>query len=220
MRESLEALARRVPALWFAFLDDLRPQDAAPRLAAVLEADPELTRFDAAGKATFLRLWAERGDDLPALTALLEKHPDWQPLAWRSWAAALAGAGEPARACALAERFAPMPTLPPALRDDAPAPGLRSIEELQRLFAGSRSGLAPGLELLRAQRAAGQRAGALATLRELTARPAPPAYLYYLEARLCVEARDWQRAWAAWDRYLERLKAEGKPTVTSTHPGG
>lgn len=222
LRESLEALARRVPALWFAFLDELGPQDAAPRLAAVLAADPELTRFDASGQATFLRLWAERGDDLPALTAILEKHPDWQPLAWRPWAAALAGAGEPERACALADHFAPTPTLPPALRDDAPLSTTtepRSIEALERVFAGSRGGLAPGLELLRAQRAAGQRTEALATLRELSARAAaPPAYLFYLEARLRAEGRDWPRAWVAWEKYFERLKAEGRPVGTASLP--
>ena len=188
------------------------PQDAGPRLAAVLEADPELDRFDTAGKIEFLRLWAERGDDLPALSALLDERPDWQPLAWRAWARALARAGEPERACALAERFAPLPTLPPVLsrREGAPAGGggggspARSIEELQRIFGGSRGGLAPGLELLRAQRDAGQRTEMLATLRELTARPAPPAYLFYLEAQLRTEARDWTRAWAAWEQYLQR----------------
>ncbi len=230
VREGLEALAWAEPRLFFAFLDELGPQDAGPRLAAVFEADPELDRFDAAGRTEFLRLWAERGDDLPALSALLDERPDWQPLAWRAWARALARAGEPERACALAERFAPAPTLPPVLgggRATAsnPAAPARSTEELQRIFGGSRGGLAPGLELLRAQRDAGQRTEMLATLRELTARPAPPAYLFFLEAQLRTEARDWPRAWLAWENYLQRAgtsdaEARGRALPTPAGAGG
>jgi hypothetical protein len=208
VRESLEALAKQVPALLFAFLDDLGPQDAGPRLAAVLAADPELTRFDAAGKGEFLRIWATHGEENPeAFLAAMEAHPDWQPLAWRAWAGALAQAGEPKRACTLAERFATTPKLPPALsRKGAPSSTgeARSLEELQRLFAGPGGGLAPGLELLRAQLDAGSRKAALATLHELEARPAPPPYLFYLEAQLHAEAQDWPHAWTAWDHYLGR----------------
>ena len=207
VRESLEVLAQRVPALLFAFLEDLSPQDAGPRLAAMLADDPELTRFDAAGKGEFLRLWATHAEDPKAFLAAMEAHPDWQPLAWRAWAGALAQAGEPKRACTLANRFAAAPKLPPALSRRGPLARTgeaRSMEELQRIFAGSRGGLAPGLELLRAQLDAGLRKEALATLHELESRPAPPPYLFYLEAQLHAEAQDWSHAWVAWDKYFGR----------------
>lgn len=202
LRPGLETLARRVPTLELAYLEEAPPAEVWPWLEDVVAADPELTRFaaDSTRLRRFLRLWARRGD--PAeMAAAMNRHPTWQSVGWREWAEALVLEDKPLEACRLANRFAPQPTLPTVLTTSPAPPG--DPDALARHFERVPGDFALGLRLFRAQRAAGRTDDALATLTTLSKPANAPAYLGFLEAQLRAQTGDGVGAWQAWERYLQ-----------------
>ena len=201
-RDRLAAAVRAEPAWLIHYLALLPPDDRPRAVARVVADDPELRRFDARQRARLFCLWA---NDPPSLVRAMEEHPAWQGTAWRCWAQACASAGLPERACRVAARYAPRPALPP----DAPGADRRTVGELRAVAARSPDDAGAALRLARAQTAAGDGPGALATLHAFAARPGCPAYFHYLEAVTAADISHWPAGWEAWSRYLATLPAEG-----------
>ena len=199
----LGAAARRDPNLAVALLDTMGAAESADFVEEVRRADPDLRRLSSAQKTRFFRGWALRGDPR-SLAEAMTAHPGWQPLGWRWWAEARARDGTPDAlpgACEIAIRFAPEPEVPAA------EPGPRPLADLRR--AADRDGYEPesALPLSRAQTAAGDTVGALATLQKAAARPDSPPYFHFLAARTAGAAGQWTVAWTAWQGYLQATRA-------------
>ena len=200
----LGAAVLREPALEVAASERLEGMDLAGFVARVLQSDPDLSRLDNAQKTRFFRAWATKGD-AQTLASGMALRPAWQVLGWRWWAEARGRAATPEawqEACKIVAPRAPAPDVPPA--NDP-----RTFSQLQRDAVGASDDAALALALYRAQRANGDSAGALLTLRRATDHPDIPAYFSYLEAQLAMETGQWETGWEAWRRYLVLVAANG-----------
>jgi hypothetical protein len=128
------------------------------------------------------------------LLSLLTKEPAWIEDGWPWLAMVYANEKDFERAYTTARKFGKPPTLPGLV---AGSP----LADLERAFHFRSEDFQLGLELFSAQRAAGQIAEALATLRALQKLPGHPAYLAFLEAEIRAERGEWENAWNAWRRF-------------------
>ena len=199
----LGAAVLRHPALEVALTERLDGSDVAGFVARVLQSDPDLARLDPAQRTRFFRAWALKGD-AQTLASGMAAHLAWQVTGWRWWAEALGRAGTPEgwqEACNVAALHAPKPEMP-SVGDP------RSLAQLQRDAVRNSDDMELALALSRAQRAAGDPAGAATTLHRITRRPDSPAYFSYLEAQPAMETGQWKSGWEAWQRYLTLLAAD------------
>lgn len=200
--DRLAAATRGEPVLQLLFLETLPLASQGPAAARIVEADPELRRFDPRQRTRLFCFWA---NDAPSLIAAMESHPAWQALGWRCWARACAATGQMERACRIAAQFAPKPVVP----SEASAAQRLTIPELRAAAVQSPADAGAALRLARAQAAAGDKAGVWTTLHAAAARPDGPAYLRYLEAVAAAEVGRWTEGWEAWARYLQTVPGEG-----------
>ena len=197
------AAARRDPTLALAFLDVLDGDARAGFVAEVVRFDPELQRLDNAQRRRFFQAWASA--EPRSLLAGMDTHPAWQRLGWRWWAAAQAHDGTAAAfqaASATVVRFAAKPEVPSVDSRD------RTLADWRREAEATSFEPAFALGLFRAQAAAGDDAGALATLQKVTGHPDCPPYFYRLEAEAAAALQRWPGSWAAWQRYLQATRAD------------
>lgn len=162
-------------------------------LERLLAEDPELRSFPPAKLKILFEIWFKQGDQL-ALIETLKQHPDWKKVAWRELARSYADFQDYHEAWKVAEEFGTPPKLP---RGDSNEP----LEKLSARFVLDRTNVQNGLDLYWAQKKSGQNDAALATLRQLTAAPNAPKYLWYLESQLWAEKGDWPTAWKAWAQF-------------------
>ncbi len=198
--DGLSGAVLRNPTLEVALAERMAGADLPGFIARILRVDPDLAKLDDPQKLRLFRVWAMYGDP-QTLAASMTLHPAWQALGWRWWAEARGRAGTPEawqEACHIAARHLPKPDVP-ALEDS------RSLAQLQRVVVGNFDDAAAVLALYRAQRVAGDSAGALQTLHQITVRADAPSYFSYLEAQLATETGQWKTGWEAWERYLSLL---------------
>ncbi|MGZ5018802.1 MAG: O-antigen ligase family protein [Chthoniobacterales bacterium] len=179
--------------LALAYLDRANGENFTTAVNRLLEHDPELATLKPAQKEKLFALWSERGD-LARLVALLDKHPDWRPLAWRSEAKFLAERKDFHGAFELVRQFGGSPPLPQPMSTS-------SIEQLQKDSLGNPANYETGLALYRTQMKENKIDDALVTLRRFTERKDAPEYFHFLEAEAWAAKENWERAWNAWQEF-------------------
>ena len=159
----------------------------------LLSEDRQLGSFTPEELNVLFRTWYEKGDKL-WLAQTLQEHPDWQKIAWRELACVYGGYQDYRQAYETVQKFMPPPELPQAGSQEP-------LEGLRARFLISRNDLDDGLALYFAQVREGQIDDALRTVRELSALPGSPKYLFYLEAQLWAQKELWKEAWEALKRF-------------------
>ncbi len=162
-------------------------------IAELLAKDPELAKLSDTQRAQLLEMWSERGD-LAQLAQLIQRHPDWLPAASSGVEKFRAEQRDFRGAVELALRFGVRPALPQITTDRPPT-------ELQQTLAIDPANYAVGFALYRQQRQHGQLDDALLTVRHFTESKRAPAYFYYLEADCWAAKGEWERAWAAYQKF-------------------
>ncbi len=196
LHAGLGRLARSNPDYLLVFLrhaDRLECEDLISRL---IEAEPNLKSFSVAQRQALFSIWFHKGDR-HLLVAKLSENPELRETGWRWLAMTYAERKDYESACKVAREDSPVPTMPKVI----PA---KSLAELQRTFRFRPDDFQAGLQLFSAQRAAGQGNDALETLQSLQAVRGAPSYLAFIEAELREDRQEWQQAWAAWLRFIEK----------------
>ena len=155
----------------------------------LLSEDRQLRSFTPKELTVLFRTWYEKGDKL-WLVQTLQAHPEWQKIAWRELARVYGDYQDYRQAYKTAQQFLQPPELPQAGSQEP-------LEGLRARFLVSRNDLGDGLALYFAQIREGQVDEALRTVRELSALPGSPKYLFFLEAQLWAQKELWKEAWEA-----------------------
>ena len=163
-----------------------------------LQSDPDLNGLAMEEKRKLFQLWRERGG-LSSLVAMIERHPEWLPLACRAVASARAAAGDFQGASTLMQNFGGETTFP-ALETG------QTLEQLHARAYQSPNDFAAGYSLYREQMNRGRTDEALATARHFADQPSAPAYFHLLEAQAWAAREDWRRSWNCWLAF-EKAKA-------------
>ena len=189
----LEQFGGTQPDLVLMYLERANRDDFASALGRFLDHDASLQTMTPEQRQRLFALWSEKGD-LSRLAALTESHPDLLPIAWRGVAGYHAGRGDFRAAYELAKQFTNAPKLP------EPARGV-SIEQLQKQMYSEANNYGVGYSLYAEQMRAGNLDDALLTVRRFTeARDCPP-YFHFLEAEAWAAKQNWERAWAARQKF-------------------
>jgi hypothetical protein len=194
MREGLRELAADEPKRWLGFLGWVSPGEFMEELNALLARDAALARFTLEERRQILALWNARGDRA-ALEAALQRNPEWLPAGWRWLAEAHARRKEFVAACTLAGQFAPK-TEPPLIES-------KSLAAAQREFKARPRDFVAGFALYQALIQNGDTDEALSVLTQLTSLANAPRYFHQLEAGQWSRKQQWEKAWAAWARFLK-----------------
>jgi O-antigen ligase len=194
MKVALARLSKSSPDYFLVYLRNADRLECENLIGQLLEAEPTLKSFSNAQRRTLFSIWFERGDH-PSLFAKLEASPEWRQDGWQWLAMLHAERKDYEGACRIARESSRGPTIPKPT-------ATRPLAELQRSFRLRPNDFATGLQLFSAQRAAGQSDDALETLRALQAVREAPSYLVFIEAELREERKEWEKAWAAWLRFL------------------
>ena len=175
------------------YLERANREDFASGVARFLEHDPTLGSMTAEQRQQLFAQWSEKGD-LAGLAALTNDNPQLLPAAWRGIAKLHASRGDFRGAYELAKQFTAAPKLP------EPTRGV-SVEQLQKTLFATPGDFGVGFSLYSDQMRAGDLDGALVTLRRFTDATGSPAYFHYLEAEAWAAKENWERAWAAWQKF-------------------
>lgn len=181
------------------FLRGAKPEEVKDEVERMLEADRSLRSFSRPQLLEFLAAWARHGD-AGTLLQTLEERPELQVAAWESWAGAAARTGEVKKACEIAQRFAPVPTLPEVASDE-------SIAHLEREVIRQPDQVVRVYQLFQALLKAGRPGDAVQVISRVTQQSRMPAYMYYVEATARTKHGDFERAWECWQRYLAATRA-------------
>ena len=162
-------------------------------LERLLSEDRQLRLFTPDELHLLFVAWYEKGDKL-WLAQTLQEHPEWRKIAWWELARVYGDYQDYRKAFETAQQFVQPPELPQAGSQEP-------LERLKARFHLNRTSLADGLALYFAQIREGQVDDALRTVRELSALPGSPKYLFYLEAQLSAQKELWKEAWEALKRF-------------------
>ncbi|HEV3409364.1 MAG TPA: O-antigen ligase family protein [Chthoniobacterales bacterium] len=193
----LEAFGATQPDLALTYLERASGDYFNAALDRLLESDPSLGSLSLEQKRKLFSLWSERGD-LVRLASLLEQWPELLELGWRGLARHRAASGDFAEALRLTKQFGQKPALPPV-------PQGVSLEHLEKTALAHPNDYATGFAVFQQQMQQNRVDDALVTVRRYTERPAAPAYFYFLEAEAWAAKGNWERAWAAWEKFEARL---------------
>ncbi|MBS0659651.1 MAG: hypothetical protein JSR82_15525 [Verrucomicrobia bacterium] len=197
-RQVLRGWMREDANRLLAFLQWGHPEEVKEEVRLVLEADPALRGFSRPQLVELFSAWSRHGDALALLRAF-DQRPEWQTIAWESWATAAARAGESRRACEIALRFAPAPPLPEVASDE-------SIPHLEREVVRQPDQVVRVYQLFQALLKAGRPGDAVQVIARVTAQTKVPAYMHYVEAGARAQHGDFERAWECWQRYFAALR--------------
>jgi hypothetical protein len=176
--------------LLIAFLRNASVEEWQEETLQLLEEDPTLRSLSSFQRRALFSLWEERYDRTK-LVPLLQAHPELLPEGWRSAALLAVGRGAFQEACELASKYAPRPSFPPLTPD-------QSLQALERQFSRQPQNLLTGIQLVRAQTAAGAQRDALRTLARIRQLPGAPSYLAFEQATLLTALKEWEQAWQIW----------------------
>jgi hypothetical protein len=192
--EALRDLALDRPDLTIKYLEAANSAQFEKMIKLVLASDPLLTRFSVTQKERFFQLWSAH-DPLDELWRQVQLHPDWISFAWRGVARSHAAHGQFAEAWQIVRQYSQPPSLPTA------TPSL-PIATLQEQLYAHPDDYAVGNALFHAQMQDGKVDDALTTARHINDRSDAPAYFHYLEAEAWAEKQNWERAWQAFQEFL------------------
>ncbi len=193
LRERWRDLAHSNKDCAMIFLQNASPAEFQIELDRLLVDDPELRSFMPADLKRIFRWWYERADKL-ALAETLQKHSEWQKIAWPDLARLYADYQDYRQAYETVVRFSSRPRF--AKTDPA-----ESIESLGRRFKISGNIENDGLPIALAQANAGDLDNALATLKVLSVMPGAPRSLHFVEAEIWARKGEWKKAWQAILKY-------------------
>jgi O-antigen ligase/Flp pilus assembly protein TadD len=194
MKVALARLSKSSPDYFLVYLRHADRLECENLIGQLIEAEPALKSFSDAQRKTLFSIWFDHGDH-PSLFAKLLANAEWRQTGWQWLALLHAERKDYESACRVARESSRVPPMP---KPTATQP----VAELQRTFRFRPDDIEAGLQLLSAQRAAGQSDDALATLQALQAVRGAPSYLVFIEAELREERKEWEQAWAAWLRFL------------------
>ncbi|QIF04501.1 O-antigen ligase family protein [Roseimicrobium sp. ORNL1] len=195
LRPAMRSLAT-APSLQFLYLSASTGDEFTSALKEFLARHPTLEGLKGPDRLRLFQLWYERGS-AAELIQQLDGHPDWLRDGWPVVAEHQAKQGNFEEAYKLAMAHTRKPSLRPRTND-------ASQDSLRRLFLLNPQDPLAGLDLYWAQKMAGNRGGALATLREVVQlKNAPPAVHWEMAAFLA-EDGDYLHAWSALQEYLRR----------------
>jgi hypothetical protein len=193
VRDALRNAARLDPNYLLVFLDSATRAETETEISIFLIADPELSSLSAGQRKRFFSIWWQRGNKTSLAEGVLA-HESWQAEAWSFLAEYFAEAKDYERAWATAMRFAKAPAIPQM------PPG-KPLADLEREFFFGSDDFLKGFAFCAAQIRQGRIDEALATIRELKKIRNHPRYISYLEAELCGQQKQWERAWMAWREF-------------------
>ena len=189
----LEQFGGTQPDLVLIYLERARRDDFASAIERFLEHDPSLQTMTPQQRQQVFRLWTEKGD-LARLVALSESNPQLLAESWRGVAKYHAERGGFRAAYELAKQFTAAPRLP------EPSRGL-SVEQLQKQMYSEPNNYGVGFSLYSEQMRGGDVDNALLTLRRFTEQAGCPPYFHFLEAEAWAAKENWERAWAARQKF-------------------
>ncbi len=192
MLEGLRALAGRDLRRQYLFLEYAYEEEFASTLKEMLAADPELKSLTDDERRRVILLWSQRGDRV-LLENMLWRHTSWQKVGWLVLADLMALRQEFNRACELARRYAPTPTLP------AP-PEEKSLARARLDYEAHSRDVYASLVYFQMLVKNGESADAIEVLKKLTSLPDSPKEYFALEAELWYKLGDFEKAWRAWRR--------------------
>lgn len=192
MLSGLQTLAEGKPRLQYLLLEYAFEEDFSAVLKQMLAGDPELKTFTDAERGRVIQLWATRGDRA-VLENMLWRHPSWQKSGWVVLADLLALRQEFERACDLARRYVPRPTLPQTGEE-------KSIARVRADYEAHSRDVYSSLVYFQMLVKTGENAEALEVLKKLTSMPDAPKEYFALEAELWYKLGEFEKAWRAWRR--------------------
>lgn len=195
LRPALRSLAT-TPGLQFLYLSASTGDEFVSALKEFLAKHPSLEGLKAPDRLKLFQLWYERGP-VADLLQQLEGNLDWLRDGWPVLAEHLAKQGDFEGAFHKATTYTRAPSLRPRTSGE-------SQDTLRRLFLLNPQDPLAGLDLYWAQKAAGNRGGALATLREVIQLKNAPPGVHWEMAALLAEDGDYLHAWSAMQEYLRR----------------
>ena len=192
MLEGLREMAGRDLRRKYLFLEYAFEQDFADTLKEMLAADPELQGLSDDERGKLIRLWSSRGDRV-LLENTLWRHPNWQKAGWLVLADLMVLRQEFERACELARRYVPQPTLPPPPQD-------KSLPRARADYEAHSHDVYVSLVYFQLLVRAGETADAIGVLGKLTSMPDTPKEYFAIEAELWFKLGEFEKAWRAWRR--------------------
>jgi O-antigen ligase/Flp pilus assembly protein TadD len=200
LRPALRSLAT-TPSLQFLYLSASTGDEFMSALKEFLARHPTLEGLKGPDRLKLFQLWYERGSAAD-IVQQLDVKPDWLRDGWPVVAEHRAKQGDFQGAYTLAMTYTRKPSLGPRSGNEG------SQESLRRLFLLNPQDPLTGLDLYWAQKTAGNRGGALATLREVVQlKNAPPAVHWEMAAFLADDG-DYLHAWSALQEYLRRIASD------------
>ena len=190
-QDALVELTKGYPELDLFVLHQIPEASFDAHLAGILRRRPSDYGLNERDITPFFQAWRKRRGDA-RFVAEIREHPDWLEAGW--WTAALAHASlrQWAPALALADRYLKPPALPVLDMDESKA------RETVRKYPDD---LPAGLFLFEQALREGNLPAARKRLDQLLLLPDHPAYLFYLESRLCLKEGREPEAWIAVERY-------------------
>lgn len=185
------------------FLNFATPDEGKMEITGLLTRDPNLSSLNPEQRKKLFSAWNTHGDQND-LAEQLSTHEDWQTTGWSYLARHFADQGnfEMASVTALRQLKPPfIPRIPPE----------HPLAEMSSLFDSHPDDLVMGVMLYQAQAKADKIDDALATLATLEKLKDCPAYVFYLNAQLCVKQQKWEDAWNALRQYAG--KQPGTPSL-------
>jgi tetratricopeptide (TPR) repeat protein len=193
MRDRLRNLAQTNNTYLLIFLREAQPFEFQIEATRLIGEDRQLSSFSPAELDQLFSVWYNKGDEL-ALADLLQTHPEWQKIGWRTLARVYADYHDYRQAYETVAKFDPPPAFPKTNLNEP-------LETLAARFKLDRTDIGNGLALYQAQIAQGRNDDALATLRKMSAAEGSPKNLSYLEAELLAQNGRWKEAWEAAARF-------------------
>jgi hypothetical protein len=162
-------------------------------LDRLLTENPNLAGFTRHELGEIFSDWYERGDKL-GLANALQQHPDWQAIAWKQLARALADFRDYHGAVDVVQKFGPRPqVVQPAKNESAAA--------LRARFRANSADITAGTALYFADLSEQQLDDALRTLDMIIPLAAAPKHLVWLRAQIYLGKAEWTKAWADLQRF-------------------
>jgi O-antigen ligase/tetratricopeptide (TPR) repeat protein len=162
-------------------------------LERLFAEEPDLRGLTADELSVLFSAWYQKGDKL-RLIETLRTHPEWEKIAWRELAHALADLQDFRQAYETAGRFVTPPVLPEI--DPSQIPLLAARLQVNHDVGND------GLQLAAAQFRSGAYDAALQTVQIALTAPRAPRALQYLAAQIQAGKGNWPKAWEAIAKYI------------------
>jgi hypothetical protein len=192
LRDRWRKLDRADPRYLPFFLASVNATEFELERERIFAEDPALTSFSPAEQELLFQTWYQKGDKL-SLAETVRAHPEWEKIAWRQLALALADLQDYRQAYETVARHSSRPALPEI--------DPRQVPLLSARFQVTRDLGRDGLELALAQFKSATPESALHTIEIASAARGAPRELHYIAAQIWSAKGDWRKAWESIAKY-------------------